>query len=527
MPLPIRIDRIAIEYLLQHLLRFPDLFRSSRELLQPQYFNRPGETIYRVIWMIACDQFNVSGELLTGNPLSTLTLSALQTSPTTSREDLQEADSFLRWVFEEQPAAYWNRRVAIDLLHYFLMERGVQDTLTDTIQHADGHYLPQLPSVLQTVEQQIRRFDALRPVEISLVVPDDCEHVVVDKLPSGVPLVDSRMDGGSEPREVHVVIGATGVGKTLLGFQMICSMARLNHVQSQSSPSARKLFGIFSYEDSETNLRLRAQCAAASIDARRLRQLPRDQLTRTGNTLDYERRLFPGMSVEQIPGEYDRLMAVRPWLNDHVCIFDFSGTPNPNRPSVMKGFGGVAEIRQTIDSVMHERQREFGAIVIDWAGSAVKNYLIAKNLDVDSKQATALATYVDEVRCQIAAEFGCPVWIMHQLAGKYCQRSPAVMPHHSEADHCKSFANYAYYAFVIGTKDQETSTCLFGATKTRRGEGSAPVVLKIDGNLGRVVEADAQYTVDPTTRRIVARRDLDAVPLRRVQPMNSFSVEVE
>ncbi len=95
---------------------------------------------------------------------------------------------------------------------------------------------------------------------------------------------------------------------------------------------------------------------------------------------------------------------------------------------------------------------------------------------------------------KICREFNCTTWVAHQLAGSALKTSRS-RPTHSDADWCKSFANYAYYAFVLCNPDKATGVIPFRCTKARRSEQLPDKLLKIRSDM-KLIDVSNRYRDD-------------------------------
>ena len=192
--------------------------------------------------------------------------------------------------------------------------------------------------------------------------------------------------------------------------------------------------------------------------------------------------------------------ARRGWLNDYCEFADFSGRREAG--SVVRGYGGIAEIRQYLDAVTQATGLPIGVVAIDWAGRCVRRYIAAKGGDIQRQQTSMLSEFVGSAFDQVAAPFNCPVFIMHQIKGA-SGKSPTKELTHHDAEGCSTFAVNAWFAFVLGNKDDITHTCLFQVTKTRRGEAASSQICQINGKFSEIIDANTRYKIDRLTHRIV------------------------
>ena len=169
--------------------------------------------------------------------------------------------------------------------------------------------------------------------------------------------------------------------------------------------------------------------------------------------------------------------------------------------------GGIDEVSGLLDHFVNETGMGIGSLGLDWAGDAVRTELIAQNKDPASMQTSMLTQYVSTVGRKISKRLGCTSWIAHQINGVVAGKGPTHLPTHHDAEQCKRLAVNAAWAAVMGAKDRETNTCLFGVTKTSDGEAKSPLILKINGHIGRMDNAEDEFTADATTRKIIRKSE--------------------
>lgn len=503
-------ETCSVEYMLAHMLRSQQVFNIAAQWLQPTYFNQPGETMYRMIWAAATAFFAEYNMLPPQETLASTVISQMLVSPDCDQQLIDETQAFLQWAF---PPAFADDQLvpayAIDLIKSFMIERRVANSLQSAFQAGVPINHSTVPALVETAYQQIQQLSSIQNYTRRGAVPMEWEEVAAPTIRTNVPIIDENMNGGTEPREVHVILGPTGVGKTTLGMQIVCSMARLNYtnVTEGVAGATRKLHVFISYEDARRSMVVRALAFTARIDKTRLEQMGSyNELTRRGNLLPYELQMLS--RHEDPPGEYERMCEAREWLNDYCEFADFSGSRTPGEP--VRGYGGIAEIRQYLDAVIHATGLPIGVVAIDWAGRCVRRYITAKGGDMQRQQTTMLSEFVGQAFDHIAAPLNCPVFIMHQIKGA-AGKSPTKELTHHDAEACSTFAINAWFAFVLGNKDEKTHTCLFQVTKTRRGEAAASQICLINGKFSEIVDSQNRYKIDRVSNSIVLSTDADRV----------------
>ena len=500
------LDRFAIEWLVAHLVRSERVFRAGLDYLNESCF-KPGELIYREIWQATKAYYVEYNTLPTSSILKTAVASRLQATAEITEDEHNDAMDYLDWVFGNEFADVdQSEAIAIDLLRHFLMQRLVGFRLQQVASTAAVSPIVELPGSLQTLYDEMLRISSVANYSHVDTIPGDWSINHVDRMPTGIDFIDSRLRGGMEPGEVYVLLGPTGVGKTTLSMQTCCSYAN-NIYERVLQGGERRFAAYFFYEGGMDEMIKRALSCSALIPKDRLDSIRSfDELTTSQNPLPYERELFP---AGEIPGERERKDAASVWLNQYLRIFDFSGNREPGRPVL--GFGGISEIRQHLEMARDHFGYGPGFVVIDWAGTCVRRYLqstgLAKNGDYSQRQTLELTQFVDRCHYEIAAPLDCTVLVAHQLRGAVNNKPPTFEFSHADAEGCASFAVNAWFSFVLGTKDRRTNTCIFRATKTRRSEDPSSTICYIDGQFGRLVDASDRYRIDSVTRRIISMHE--------------------
>lgn len=503
------LDAAVLDWMVAHMLRSPQVFNVAYTWVEVAHFNREDDTVYRMLWAATVGYYNQYQQLPTKELLGSLVVSQMCTDSTVDQDTINKALSFLEWAYPPSfPDAELLPIPAIDIVRCFLMERHVGTVLQASFQ---GGMLPDnatVPSIVEDAYAAVQRFNTIRAYSRRDPVPDEWEEVAMPTLSTGVDFLDARMGGGTEPREVHVILGPTGVGKTTLGMQITCAMARQNYLAVvNGTPGAeRKMHVFISYEDERRSMVIRALAYCARIDKSRLEHMRSyNELTRRGNLLLYERQMY---GEGDVSGEYERMQEAKAWLNQYCDFADFSGKRTPGEPT--RGYGGMREIRQYLDTLTMTLGIRLGVVVIDWAGKCVRRHIASKGGDIQREQPVMLSEFVGSAFDTVSSHFECPVFICHQIKGAV-GISPTKKLTHLDAEGCSTFAISAWFAFVLGNKDEHSNTCLFRVTKTRRGESDIGLICRINGMFGEILDGSAQYAIDQATHRIVPRSELEHV----------------
>jgi RecA/RadA recombinase len=461
-----------------------------------------------MVWAAAVNFYNQYNMLPPSEMLASTVVSQLRMESDFSQQTVDESVAFMEWAYPpEFPDDQLVPSYAIDLIRNFLVERRVAAELQSAFQAGIPSDNAAVPALVETAYQQMQRIGSIQAYDRGEQIPAAWEEVAAPTIPTGVPIIDRKMSGGTEPREVHVILGPTGVGKTTLGMQIVCSMARQNFtdVTDRVDDATRKLHVFLSYEDEKRSMVVRSLAFSARIDKTTLEHMGSyNELSRRGNLNPYERQMFEDDVHGNPPGEYERMLEAREWINSYCEFGDFSGRRAAGE--AVRGYGGMAEIRQYLDMVTNATGLPLGVVAIDWAGRCVRRYIS----DIQRQQTALMSEFVGDAFDQVSSAFNCPVFIMHQLKGATGSSPTKKLTHH-DAEGCSTFAVNAWFAFVLGNKDENTNTCLFQVTKTRRGESDTGQICLINGRFSEIIEADSRYKIDRLTNRIVLRSEADRV----------------
>jgi len=523
----------VLEFLIMHAVRDPAVFQLCNAELDPDMLSKPSEMPYRHIWRAITDFYREHGQMPGLESLSMRALGDIESDPLSKADPAtggklyENAVFFIDWCFDKvrNPDEAMEPHEARNVMRHILIDRGPEEDLRRAVTHAVGRRIINLPALVEQAQRRIQDIASLGLVEEDEVTcPMTWAHTSGPKWPTGVSFVDSVMEGGGQPGDCNVIIGPTGGGKTTLAMQLACSTARLqNQLERRGVDGDPGLVVYVSYEDARAMLQIRSTSYGARVLKDRLRFLESDaELSRTGNLQDYEKLMYAreGNPAEML-GEVERIEQIRPWLNKYLVLVD-------HHDPAKGGRGHVTEVAHKLTAIQQKHGMPIRMVVLDWAGIMMSNYLQATQGKIEgSGLSLELQNLINRAKQEIAAPFNTTVWIPHQLKGTLTDRAPAKLPHHSEAQWCSMFADHAWYAFVLGTKDKEHSVCQFGASKTRHGETPAPTILKIDGAFCRMVDVSEHFEVDDVSHRLTPRSEAAKVhtQITRRRTMSSADID--
>lgn len=508
------VTNFTIEFTLQHIARCEKVFHAARTNLKPEHFSKPGESVYKAVWSAILDYYARNMTMPTYQALSMRVMTAVEASPLPGLGNmveisLQNADDLLRFMYSTDPGNELTPDEALETLREILLDRDAGDALRSAVLNAGGRHIHDLPKLLEKQQRRVEEITAIgRADDDDSTIPENWDSVLRPRWPTGVAFVDKIMEGGSEAGDCNVILGPTGGGKTTLSMQIACSCAHMQVTYEKPDSIIEPGLVVFiGYEDGRRMQQIRAGACAANVVKNRL-QSARDNggpLSTCGNLEPYEQAMYQGTpSTQERLGEQERLEEIKPWMNKYLALVDYHDHSKGGR-------GHVTEICQKLHALQQKRGLPIRTVIIDWAGEMVDNYLLATYGKIESgAKALELGGLVRRCKSEIAVPFNSTVWVSHQMAGRFTSSAPARRPHHSEANWCTSFADNAWYAFCLGTKDIEHSVCQFVATKTRHGESGAPVILKFTP-FSKLDDVSDKFKPDLAGLRLLPKDDVDRI----------------
>jgi len=426
----------------------------------------------------------------------------LMTAAIAGPPEMTDATTALREWFNRDihPDDALEPQEAMNCLKFVLMERKIgqaaQDLVIDMRQSGRIDYT----GFAEDIQQQVMEIERIQHRRLQPSLPATWLNTSGDAIPVGVPFIDNLI-GGIKPGDTNIILGPSGVAKTLMGIQMMCARAEAAYARELETGERGGVSVYISYEESMEALSIRTLSCGCQIDKDHVEAMHSyDDLSTHDNLYEYERKLCANNEPSCERERYNRNAG---WINEYTSLIDFS-----NHPEAMGGNGGIPEIRGILNMVLEEKQRPLDSLYIDYAGLVCQRMLELKYGHSDGI-VRELGGFVDKVNAQISKQFNTVTWVLHQVNGVAQKASPTVKLHHTSAEWCKAFANNAYLALVLGTKDQNSSACMLAATKTRRSETPKPIVCRIKGKLSKLADASNELTVDPHTHSLKPTGDVD------------------
>tara|TARA_R110002020_G_scaffold276042_6_gene491269 strand:- start:1831 stop:3495 length:1665 start_codon:yes stop_codon:yes gene_type:complete len=515
-----------IRQCLKTLCNSTELFSLFREQLEVNHFT--GFEIYQLVYRVLSNFYDKHGELPGPGVMWTECESVLEQMPEHFTEgELVDLEEFLNEAYESEE---WTGvaedrqqvRWALNKIRDFIEERVITDYVGPLLA---SHTVPtDLPDFLVQMGDRVTQIQSIEGQEEgNLTFGSDWDKQAGLPIRStGLSYLDDFMSGGHCVGEVYGILAPYGTCKTTLATMLACNEAR--YAQQEYDPARPDRCGvsvIVSYEaPKQPELHHRFLMYLAQIRRDSLAAMGVDGLGSLGNDPDsplpYEKELFHQHIQDRmfIP-EATRATQCVDLLNKHCLVLDMTGN-DPAHPAA--GGGGLKEINRRIRLELAKRGPEYylTSVVIDYVGALVKRAMAVANEDSNE-----LRHHITKIpllaRNEIATEFKCPVWLVHQLSGQANSvLKPGASLHHTDSAESKSFAENLDFAFVIGNLNADNMGQI-ACTKHRRAANAPPKVIQVDGMFNTVLSRDDMF-VDSHTRAIL---DKDTASTAGVVPAPS------
>lgn len=498
--------------MLLHILRMPTLFQLAQARLKPENFSSV-DLPYAVVWRAA---LSLAAATTDGLPpskgfqrrLEGEVLRILEADPDVTEDiytqllggDEKDTNGLLDWIFSFADSEL-DETEGTALLKKYLHDQLVVQPLKDYVYNLGQKVPEDISDMLRAVELQKQQIESIGDIQAESPITDLFEPMEVSIFPTNVQFLDDYMGGGQANGEAYVLLGPSGVGKTTMGVQLCCQGAKYSQqlYRKTRNPDDLRHWYFFSYEQpTKPDIYHRVWSHMGQIHIDTFRK--GEPLSTSSSLKPYEKEKFREQLAQglRVEGEKERFAGIARELDPkNLWLFDMSGMNDPTA-----GKGGVEEMSRILAKEA-QMGRNIGGIVVDYAGLVADRYISQNNLSYDHLR-HILRGFLDKVRHQISNKFNCPAWILHQLAGAANNKSPTAKQHHSDAAECKTFADNAWFAFSLGTKDTN-NMCRVSCTKSRRSSGTTKEkVIFIDGAFCTMQTMDGQFVFDARTNKIIS-----------------------
>jgi hypothetical protein len=319
------------------------------------------------------------------------------------------------------------------------------------------------------------------------------------------PLVSSRLfdrftGGGHAPGKVYGLLGPIGGCKSTICYQLavdfIADIPPLTF-NDQSVP----LVFVVSYSDSEQMMQTRLLCRAAVVHRDRLQESTdhdRDLSGPDDPPVDYELAMFGNLlnAGVHVPCERERIDLAAARLNRHLVFLPFHDS---------RGTGYIPEIAQRIQAKLQERPNSRCAmVIIDDVAPMVYRHLAYLRGEY-SQLPDLIGSAPTIARDAIAARFGCPVWLAHQVRPAANRLTQGAAGQYTDAAENWMFGVNTDFCVVIGKPRQGDNLFVIDREMYPRTESqSRYAVAELVGGIGLVRDRSRRYTADPHTGEILS-----------------------
>ncbi len=494
------------ELMLTVLLRDESAFLAVRDRLKAKHFDRDDRR-FALVWNALEDHYKEFSELPGGDELMAEVERRLGiVEDELSSDEIEELEEFLSRVYEVDQSAI-KPRYGIAKAKQF-----IGDALASDLSRISSEWSEERPVLFGRMLDE--RLTELRDVEtldadVEEAFPVGWTPRRLELKTTNVPFWDSFMDGGQAGGEVLGLLGPFGSCKTTLMVQTAVEACLASNSVWRANGSVGNPERVYlaSYEESKEEIRMRVLGYAAQILRNRLQNMHSwDDLERR-ELLPYERTRYAAAIRNGLPVSFERTRARTAMriVNRCLTIYDMTGADN----------GRGAGLADELSALVRNDQRKYDmpgvrSVFVDYAGAAVERFLDQHDLDRKEMRGY-LKSFPLHCKQKIAVPYNATVWIAHQLNGTANSKGSSQVQHHTDAAETKSFAENLVYCFTVGVKDQATNLCVLAKTKARRSGGSPTRIIRVEGEMWRVADQSHLYTIDPTTNRIAAIRDLNRV----------------
>lgn len=515
------------EYMLAVLIRNRRAFESVQGLLKPEHLAVMGGG-YAVVWRVV-NQFHKEFKALPAKDQLMAELHDALNDDVSLMDpgDAEAVDSFLDWAFDD--VAHGGKDLARSKLHAkaavgfckTFLDEVVATRLREVIYQ--GNTVPaDIPAVLLGFQQQVEMNATL-----TATAPDELFYAGWDKEPlpprtrTRARFFDVMTGGGFCGGEAYVFMAPQGTCKTVISTQLAANFAVTGaELWAGAGPEEAKPVVFFvSTEPDARDVRIRLLAHLAGIPKKRLRKLSSlDQLSKESKPAAtrrtaYEARtsyraspLLKTLKGKNFLSEYERAVLAVEILKNHLVFLNMTES---NRERESAGAGGMPEVASAIRTELNRRKDIRPCFIVLDHAAAMVDRMIERGDNHRQEDRQHLLKAMPMQARKLALKYDVPFLLIHQLRSAVTGYLPAAKLHHSDAEWCKGFAQYADFAFVVGnfTKDgRRLGVCR--CTKHRHEPPREDMVVQLRGAFNRVVDASTRFTVDDAAKTIVTHEEL-------------------
>lgn len=503
--------------MLAGLTRQVDAAVAVMDELLPERFDA-ADAVYAAVWSTARDHYRTFKKMPTRNIIRAEIEQRLAEDPDTLGEGgLDTVRGLLNNIYRPEKSSLqveWTIATAKQYLEERLVDRAVSAL------DRNGRIPTDLGLLVADLARQSAGIQALTNVSASEPFPEDWQPKALLFKPTHVRFIDEMLNGGPAGNEVTGLVGPTKGGKTTLLNQICISAALQSHIKwvtaGRKGNPERAYF--FSWEDClDPDLRFRAIGYAASIARETLEKGSQFSTSKTLKPYEVEHYRSQLANGARVPGEKERIAAMRKRLNRVWAPFDMTGA-DPEGDSA-RGTGYISEVVRLVEA----DQKRFGSpgisvICIDYAGAMADRHINHNNLPEDRRR-HLIGRLPYRCRTELAMRFQAPVFLGHQIASAENLKSSGHKQRSMNAAEAKSFPENCNHCFTMGTLTDD-KLGLFCLDVSRRVKSQHHRILRLVGDLWLMKDVGSDYLLDSGTHRIVARSDMGMIGDTDPQPQD-------
>ena len=458
------VDRAALDILLVHLVRCPEVLTQAIAKLKIDDFDTVTERGHQLIWAVVSDFYLKHQRAMPRQILLSELSSRMAGVPEYEDQNIRGA------VFQQVEFVYGAVEdkdlvpsYAVNILGSFLYERHVVNKLMQSFQRGN---------LTRSDMEEIRRAEEGASVTRSpLIEPFRNDMVGVEpRDDTGIPFLSVMMGGGARRRDLYGFIAPSAGGKTTFGNQLAIAYAmRKRHVF------------VFSYEEPITNeYFIPVYACAAKIERSKVEAMKSvDDLT---------------------PEERKRWLQAKESIGTYLHYVDMKSSA---------GDGGPPEIQAyLINSAARGIKADM--FILDWFWPMLQRYSASggvKSAAKNREERSIGQQVIDELK-QVVTRQNCWGWINHQTAPSEAVKKRDMT--WTDAAEFKSFAWYLTGCFSL-TMQSGDGLATLNYSKARTVKSSKTLV-QMKGNIATFVAANQDFVFDERLKKYQRPEDKNVIP---------------